>query len=111
MLKWHADPYLNYFGLKVDPNLTLTQARLLQPPEVQYAGAKASPGTSGRWDLRGKKFLLPNIEPLKSWAICVVQEACNEQVARNFVNVFINTYIGHGGKIQASNSGLSIILS
>jgi eukaryotic translation initiation factor 2C len=91
MLKWHQDRYLDHFGLKVDPNLTITQARLLQPPEVQYAGAKATPGTSGRWDLRGKKFLLSNPTPLVSWGVCVIQSCVNEQVVRNFLSVFINT--------------------
>jgi eukaryotic translation initiation factor 2C len=102
MLKWNADPYLEHFGLKVDPNLTVTQARLLPPPEVQYAGAKANPGTSGRWDLRGKKFLLPNTEPLKSWGVCVINEATNAQAVDNFLKVFVQTYIGHGGKVQVS---------
>lgn len=102
MLKWHSDPYLSFFGLKVDPNMTQTQARLLPPPEVQYTGAKATPGTSGRWDLRGKKFLLPNTEPLKSWGICIINECTNEQTVRNFLGVFINTYTGHGGKVQVS---------
>jgi eukaryotic translation initiation factor 2C len=100
MLKWQTDPYLGYFGLKVDPNLTLTQARLLPPPEVQYASSKASPGTSGRWDLRGKKFLLSNTQPLKSWGVCVVGDCTNEQTVRNFLSVFINTYTGHGGRVE-----------
>jgi eukaryotic translation initiation factor 2C len=78
MLKWHTDPYLKYFGVQIDPNLTITQARLLQPPEVQYTGSKATPGTSGRWDLRGKKFLLPNEDPLVSWGVCVVGGCTNE---------------------------------
>lgn len=78
MLKWNDDPYLRYFGVKVDPEMTTTQARLLQPPEVQYNGSKATPGTSGRWDLRGKKFWLPNPEPLKSWGVCVVRGCTDE---------------------------------
>ncbi|KAG0647251.1 RNA interference pathway ago1 [Hyphodiscus hymeniophilus] len=102
MLKWQSDRYLDFFDLKVDPNLTLTQARLLAPPEVQYAGSKANPGLTGRWDLRGKKLLLSNPDALKSWSLCIVQEACPETVARNFLNVFIQTYIGHGGKVMAS---------
>jgi eukaryotic translation initiation factor 2C len=101
MLKWQSDPYLNFFGLKVDPNMTTTQARL-QPPEVQYTGSKASPGTTGRWDLRGKKFLLPNTEPLVCWGVCIINECTNEQTVRNFLGVFMNTYTGHGGKIQVS---------
>lgn len=80
--------------------MSQSAARLLPPPEVQYTGSKATPGTSGRWDLRGKKFLLPNEEPLNSWGICIMQECAQEAPVRNFLNVFIQTYTGHGGRIQ-----------
>jgi eukaryotic translation initiation factor 2C len=72
----------------------------LQPPEIQYKGAKASPGTSGRWDLRGKKFFLANSEPLTSWGVCVVHSCVPETTVRHFLNVFIQTYIGHGGVVK-----------
>ena len=29
--------------------------------------------------------------------------ATNEQVVRNFINVFVQTYIGHGGKVENRN--------
>jgi eukaryotic translation initiation factor 2C len=83
--------------------MTTTQARLLQAPEVQYAGSKANPGTSGRWDLRGKKFLIANPMPLKSWGVCVVGECTNEQTVRHFLSVFIQTYIAHGGKVEVNS--------
>lgn len=75
----------------------------MPPPEVQYDKAKATPGTSGRWDLRGKKFFLPNSEPLKSWGVAVVNSCMSEADVRNFMNVFIQTYIGHGGRIENKN--------
>ncbi|EKD12356.1 piwi domain-containing protein [Drepanopeziza brunnea f. sp. 'multigermtubi' MB_m1] len=103
MLKWAEDKYLKAFGVKIDPNMSLTAARLLQNPEIQFAGAKVNPGTQGRWDLRGKKFLLSNPEPLNSWGFIIVEGACQESVVRNFANVFIQTYIGHGGKVQNKN--------
>jgi eukaryotic translation initiation factor 2C len=84
--------------------LTLkTAARLLPNPEVQFAGKKLNPGTQGRWDLRGQKFLLPNPEPLKSWGFVILDGCTNEQVLRNFINVFIQTYVGHGGKVENRN--------
>jgi eukaryotic translation initiation factor 2C len=103
MLKWHDDPYLKHYGVKIDPNMTVTAARLLPAPEVQYLGSKANPGTSGRWDLRGKKFFLPNTEPLKSWGVCVIDSCCSEPAIKNFMTVFIQTYIGHGGKVENKN--------
>ncbi|KAF4636136.1 hypothetical protein G7Y89_g1931 [Cudoniella acicularis] len=103
MLKWSTDPYLNHFKIKVDPNMSITNARLLQNPEIQYANQKVNPGTSGRWDLRGKKFFAANPEPLKSWGVVIVGGACDEATVKNFLNVFIQTYIGHGGKVENKN--------
>ncbi|PSS06975.1 hypothetical protein M430DRAFT_271769 [Amorphotheca resinae ATCC 22711] len=108
MLKWHDDPYLRHYGVKIDPNMTTTQARLLPPPEVQYNGSKATPHYSGRWDLRGKKFLLVNTEPLKSWGVCVIAEAVNEPTMRNFLRVFVQTYMNHGGRVENRNPTIYI---
>lgn len=103
MLKWAQDPYLNHFGVKIDTNLTLSKARLLQNPEIQYTGAKINPGTSGRWDLRGKKFLAANPIPLESWGICIVEQCIDQPTLQNFLKVFIQTYIGHGGRVNNKN--------
>jgi eukaryotic translation initiation factor 2C len=32
-----------------------------------------------------------------------MQGCTNEQVVKNFINVFIQTYIGHGGKVENRN--------
>ncbi|TAQ85545.1 hypothetical protein B7494_g6138 [Chlorociboria aeruginascens] len=103
MLKWHEDPYYKHFGVQVDPNMTVTQARLLQNPEVNFKGAKVNPGIMGRWDLRGKKFLLSNPQPLQSWGFCVIGECINEQTLKNFIHVFVQTYVGHGGSVTTKS--------
>lgn len=103
MLKWGQDRYLKHFGVEIDTTLTITKAKVLVPPEVQYDRSKATPGYSGRWDLRGKKFLFPNNEPLKSWGVAVVGGCIPEAEVRNFMNLFIQTYIGHGGTIENKN--------
>ncbi|KAG4436130.1 hypothetical protein IFR05_008373, partial [Cadophora sp. M221] len=103
MLKWHEDNYLKHFDIKVDPNMTVTQARILPNPEIQFDKAKLNPGTAGRWDLRGKKFLLPNPEPLNSWGFVIVGGCTSEPNVRNFINVFVSTYVGHGGRIANKN--------
>ncbi|RKF63291.1 Protein argonaute [Erysiphe neolycopersici] len=104
MLRWDQDQYLKHFGIKIDPNLTQTQARLLPAPEVSFfGGAKISPGTAGRWDLRGKKFYLPNPEPLKSWGVCILGGCCPEPTARNFINRLVQIYSDHGGRIENRN--------
>jgi eukaryotic translation initiation factor 2C len=108
MLKWHQDPFLKHYGVQIDPNMTQTKALVLPPPEVQYDKAKATPGYSGRWDLRGKKFLFPNTEPLKSWGVVVVGACLQESDVRNFMNLFIQIYTGHGGKIENKNPTIYI---
>jgi eukaryotic translation initiation factor 2C len=100
MLNWGADRYLNHFGIKIDQNMSITNAKLLQNPEIQFKGNKHNPGTSGRWDLRGKKLFKENPQPLKSWGICVINGACDDATVKNFVNVFISTYVGHGGRVE-----------
>jgi eukaryotic translation initiation factor 2C len=99
MLKWQEDRYLKHYGIKVDPQMTVTEARVLPNPEVQYTGSKVNPGTSGRWDLRGKKFLVSNLNPLQSWGIAVVSDCVDEPTVKNFMKTFIATYVGHGGKV------------
>ena len=76
MLNWAGDPILKNYGMKVNPNMVQTSARILDPPEVLFAkGATAKPMFSGRWDLRGKVFLKSNDKPLKSWAVLVLSGA------------------------------------
>lgn len=73
MLDWQNDPFLQNYGLNINPNMIKTTARILDPPEVLFAkNVTAKPMYSGRWDLRGKVFFKPNSAPLKSWGVCVL---------------------------------------
>ena len=110
ILKWQQDPYLINYGLEIQYNMLKTNAKLLKPPTIQFGGAgkdaMVSPGTSGRWDLRNKKFLVPNSHPLKSWAICMVAGGpwkVTTAEAKAFVADFIKIYRGHGGVIANTN--------
>ena len=66
---------------------------------TQFDQAKLNPGTSGRWDLHGKKFLFCYPEPLKSWGVVIA----GGYAVCNFLNLFIQTYIGHGGRVESKN--------
>ena len=108
-LDWAKDPYLKTYGMKINPTMLKTNARILEPPEPLFGkGATAKPAFSGRWDLRGKVFLSPNDRPLKSWAIVVLVPAdrrpplTKEQVDA-FKKNFINLYRGHGGQVENMN--------
>lgn len=64
MLDWNNDPVLRAFGFQISTQPTTVDGRLLTAPTVKFGQGEAKPGTSGRWDLKGKKFLTPNIQPL-----------------------------------------------
>jgi eukaryotic translation initiation factor 2C len=104
MLNWNNDPYLKQHGLQIDTRKTVVDGRLLPAPTVKYGTGEAKPGTSGRWDLKGKKFLTPNPVPLKSWGVCVVSGRRggkpDRSVIENFMKAFIQTYQSHGGRVE-----------
>ncbi|KAI9845055.1 MAG: hypothetical protein M1838_001912 [Thelocarpon superellum] len=107
LLDWPADPFLRNYGMQIDTNMVTTKARVLPPPTVQFGGTgKATPAYSGRWDLKGQKFLLPNTEPLKAWGVCIITSKHRPQaniqaaVVRDFLRALINSYIGHGGRVE-----------
>jgi eukaryotic translation initiation factor 2C len=49
-----------------------------------------------------------NTEPLKSWGVCVIAEAVNEPTMRNFLRVFVQTYMNHGGRVENRNPTIYI---
>lgn len=76
MLNWQQDQFLQKYGLKIDPQMLSTKARVLDPPEVLFAkNTTAKPMYTGRWDLRGKVFFKPNEHALKSWGVCVLSSS------------------------------------
>ncbi len=73
MLDWKQDSYLQHYGLEISPDMLSSNARVLEPPNVEYRnGSLAKPGFSGRWDLRNKLFLKGNPAPLQSWGISLM---------------------------------------
>ena len=72
LLNWAADKYLANYGMTISPTMIKTQARLLTPPEVQFAKSVEKPGYSGRWRLDGKVFYQPNTDPLKHWGVAIM---------------------------------------
>lgn len=105
-LNWAKDPILNKYGIQIADKMLTTKARLLDAPGVQFDGAFATPGVSGRWDLKGRKFYIANPTPLKSWGVCILnngQFRCDEMQAKNFIKRFIEVYQSHGGKVDNKN--------
>ena len=112
MLDWAHDPVLRTFDVQIDPTMTMVPARLITAPKVQFGVGQANPGTSGRWDLKGKKFLQTNQVPLKSWAVCVIPgrrgAKPDKGPVENFIKEFVKIYQGHGGKVENKQPALSL---
>ena len=106
MFKWGQDKYLAKYGLKVAGNGSAPSkvtAKLLPPPKVRFGAGEAVPNLTGRWDLRGKRLLEPNPQPLQSWGVCVVPDrrtGVDPAQAKQFLQNFIRIYEGHGGKVS-----------
>lgn len=103
MLDHSNDPVLKTFGLQVDSNMIRTKARLLPNPEVHFGGTQRhNPGTSGRWDLRGKKFYSANKAPLQAWGVGFFpgrRNVINRTQVESFCDSVMKTYASHGGMI------------
>jgi eukaryotic translation initiation factor 2C len=112
MLSWNTDRTLQKYGLKVSMSRAVVEARVLTPPKVQYGTGVANPGTSGRWDLKGKKFLQPNTAPLKSWSVTVISGKRggkpDKSTVDHFVKEFVKIYKSHGGRVENANPPLNL---
>ncbi|KXT16422.1 hypothetical protein AC579_5117 [Pseudocercospora musae] len=114
MLAWGSDPVLQKYGMSVNPNKTVVEGRVLPAPTVKFGVGDAKPGTSGRWDLKGKKFFQVNPQPLKSWAVCVISGRRggkpDKSTIERFVQAFVQGYIGHGGKVENKQPAMSLAM-
>ncbi|KAL9079521.1 MAG: hypothetical protein Q9157_001579 [Trypethelium eluteriae] len=101
MLKWVQDPYLKAYGLKIQSQPQAVRAHVLPNPKVQFGNGPHNPGTTGRWDLRGKKFMNGNSKELKAWGIMVAEGrgAPDKAAIERFIGEFIKIYSQHGGRI------------
>lgn len=104
MLNHTGDPVLRTFDLRVDESMIRTKARILPAPEIEFGGRqRTNPGTNGRWDLRGKKFYLPNKRPLEAWGVGYFpgkRNAINKTQVEAFVDSMMKAYSGHGGTVK-----------
>ena len=75
LLNWQKDPMLAKYGMKINPSMIKTNARLLNPPTVEFGDGKVeNPGTNGRWRIDGKRFIEKNSRTLRSWAVVVFND-------------------------------------
>ncbi|KAL2831053.1 ribonuclease H-like domain-containing protein [Aspergillus cavernicola] len=103
MLSHSTDPILKAFGLQIDENMIRTKARLLPAPDVEFGNKQRhNPTTTGRWDLRGKKFYQPNKKPLECWGVGYFpgrRNVVNKTQVEAFVDSKMKGYAAHGGNV------------
>lgn len=101
-LNWANDQVHKHFGLNIDSNMVRTEARLLPAPGVKFGNKIEQPGIKGRWDLRGKKFLVPNPTELTAWGIGVFtgRVRADKGAIDGFVAGFTKAYRELGGKVN-----------
>ena len=103
-LDWSGDPNLQHYKMKVDDKMITSNARLLQPPEVEFAKGKTEkPGTSGRWRIDGKQFIQSG-DTLKHWGIMLLDnfgrgKSCPLPAVQNFIANLIGEYQKLGGTV------------
>uniref|UniRef100_A0A8W8MXD6 Piwi domain-containing protein n=1 Tax=Magallana gigas TaxID=29159 RepID=A0A8W8MXD6_MAGGI len=83
---FNADPFLQTFGININPMMCDLQGRVLHPPKILYGGrtkAQAVPN-QGVWDMRGKQFYSGT--EIRVWAIACFapQRTVREDALRNF---------------------------
>ena len=104
-LNWDGDRHLNNYGLRIDREQIKTQARILPSPGIRFgSGQPEQPGTRGRWDLKGKRFLSPNPQELVSWGVCLMpgRQRPDKSVIDQFILDFARIYRNHGGKVASA---------
>ena len=105
MVQWSEDPRLKLYEMQISRQPTTVKARLLQNPKLVFGGNSIQdPRTSGRWDLKGKKFFSPNPAPLQSWGVCIVtgRFTYNQSDVDRFVGELSKAYKLHGGRIDVA---------
>ena len=106
MLSWGQDPFLRNYGMQIQNTPIVTKARLLPNPKLQFGGtgaqSQADPRTTGRWDLKSRKFAsVPPANVFTTWGVCVVpsRTPANKPTIEQFVKAFTQAYAGHGAAL------------
>ncbi|KKY15039.1 putative eukaryotic translation initiation factor 2c [Phaeomoniella chlamydospora] len=101
LLSWGNDRWMKHFGMEINPNMVKTKARVLPNPQIEFGGnQRHNPGTSGRWDLRGKRFFALPGNPLVSWGIGFFPRTLNSAQRTNFAQALMKQYKGHGATVN-----------
>ncbi|KAL9559376.1 hypothetical protein MBANPS3_000450 [Mucor bainieri] len=67
LLQHKHNPYLAKFGIKIEQDMEVVSARVLNAPSVHFAQSDALVPQGGAWNLRAKKLVRP--ATLTSWSV------------------------------------------
>lgn len=112
-LDWDNDIYLKNYGLRLNHTPIKTEARLLPAPSIKFGNQTVAPGTRGRWDLKGKKFLTSNPQELVSWGIGVFsgRTKVDKSQVDKFALDFARAYRAHGGQVGNKPPFIKMLVS
>ncbi len=65
-----GDATLAAFGVRVAPSMTALEGRVLDAPELEYAGGARAKPHDGAWSMRGMRLLRPAAPPAAWAAVC-----------------------------------------
>ncbi|KAL8795422.1 MAG: hypothetical protein Q9182_007538, partial [Xanthomendoza sp. 2 TL-2023] len=107
MLAWNNDPYLKYYQVQINSKRIQTNARVLPSPALKVRGPDVKPGSSGKWNLKDRRFIAGNYVPLVSWGVMTIKPGASaENIAlpqvKAFITTFVKLYEGYGGNITSS---------
>ncbi|OWZ02930.1 Argonaute3, partial [Phytophthora megakarya] len=93
------DPYLAAFGMKVEQRLETVEARVMDPPDVQYANVSEQPH-GGQWNLRDKCFVKG--ATMRNWGV-VISANVGERDVQGFIRNLVDMAGKSGMAIEDSN--------
>ncbi|TKR92456.1 hypothetical protein L596_007103 [Steinernema carpocapsae] len=87
--------YLAEFGIKLDGKPREAPAKVLPTPAICYGrDTTVQPDQEGRWMIRENQYFKPATQC--KWALCVVENAMDSQVATRFKDSLVRAAAGHG---------------
>lgn len=94
-LDYNNDPHCKKWGLEVDNRPAEVNARILQPPQLAFAGGLNVRPQDGTWEIRADKKYFRTPTPIHSWAFISFGRATEGQI-KPFVRMLIDTMIENG---------------
>ncbi|KAI9489892.1 Piwi domain-containing protein [Zychaea mexicana] len=96
------NPYMQQFGFKVEPEMSIVKARVLPPPQISYSSTPPSQGafvpTGGAWNMRNRKVVQG--ATLGSWSVVNFHLDFPQNSIARFIRELCQSFI---------NTGLNVI--